>query len=217
MQKLFIPTILAVLCLLSACTMSESSSNTSKYSEIEQEALEAAQRFVRVEYASDAVFQNEGTIIEEADVPKRFKVLQRFESQERDGYNFVYRIWVQEFPTGWEFGNLAIEDAGGKSVLTRNGRMKHLEREYMYAQEKDSIDGIEYTIIKRNAPEYVRLYTAKRLSRDQVLSVYSHFKGKYNSIQFSTSLDPKDDDYMSIMYGTVYEYDTDKITKLEDY
>lgn len=63
----------------------------------------------------------------------------------------------------------------------------------------------------------VRVYTAKRLDRDDVLAVYNQLKNDYEIVQFSTSRNPDDDDYMAIQYGSVYEHDKDKITKLADY
>ncbi len=95
--------------------------------------------------------------------------------------------------------------------------MKELERQNMTRQESASAGSVEYTIIKRNAPNYVRVYTAKRLDRDDVLSVYNQLKNDYEIVQFSTSRNPEDDDYMAIQYGSVYEYDKDIITKLGDY
>ena len=225
MHKLLFSFTMATLCLLAACSpagSSRSSSETSalessEYSTIEEQALAAAQQFVRAQYASDAVFHQSGTIIEPTDVANRYKILQRVDSDSRDGYNFVYRIWVQKFPSGWEFGNLGIERAGGESVLTTNGRMKEVEQQNMTRPESVSVGSVDYTIIKRNAPNYVRVYTSKRLDRDDVLSVYNQLKSDYEIVQFSTSRNPDDDDYMAIQYGSVYEYDKDKITKLADY
>lgn len=225
MYKLFILSIMAALCLMAACSPSNSSSHgqdsssieSSDVSTIEEQALAAAQQFVHTEYASDAVFRQEGTIIEPTTVKDRFKVLQRFDSDSRDGYNFVYRIWVQKFPSGWEFGNLGIERADGTNVLTTNGRMKKIERQNMTQQESSTAGGVDYTIIKRNAPNYVRVYTAKRLTRNDVLTIYNQLKTDYEIVQFSTSRNPDDDDYMAIQFGSVYEYDKDKITKLADY
>ena len=179
--------------------------------------MEAAQKFVRMEFASDAIFQDEGTIVEPTDVAERYKVLQRFDSQQKDGYNFVYRIWVQKFPTGWEYGNLGIERAGGETVLTTTGRMKELEHLNMTKQDDASAGNVDYTIIKRNAPNYVKVYTANRLTRDDVLTIYDQLKDTYQIVQFTTSRNPDDDEYMAIQYGSVYEHDIDKITKLAEY
>lgn len=216
-MKIINSLILAVaMVLLAAC----SNSGTSKPSDLtgaEADAVEAAQGFIRIAFAPDAIFQSEGTIVEPTGVPERYKILQRFDSEVQDGYNFVYRIWVQKFPTGWEYGNLAIERAGGENVLNTNGRMKDVEQQNMTRQEAASAGDVDFTIIKRNAPNYVRVYTPDRLKRDDVLSVYNHLKNEYEIVQFSTSSNPDDDDYMAIQYGSVYEYDKDKITKLADY
>lgn len=225
MHKLFISLFWAILFLLAACSPSGSSENAlepssledSEYSTIEEQALTVAQQFVRSQYASDAVFQQSGTIIKETHVTNRYEILQRFDSDSRNGYNFVYRIWVQKFPSGWEFGSLDIERAGGETVLTANGRMKEIEQQNMTRQEAACAGSVDYTILKRNAPNYVRVYTAKRLDRDDVLAIHNQLKNDYEIVQFSTSRNPDDDDYMAIQYGTVFEYDKNKITKLADY
>lgn len=212
-QSLF---LLGLLSLLAACSTSGTSAS-SNLTQQQTDAMEAAQKFVRMEFASDAIFQDEGTIVEPTDVAERYKVLQRFDSQQKDGYNFVYRIWVQKFPTGWEYGNLGIERAGGETVLTTTGRMKELEHLNMTKQEDASAGNVDYTIIKRNAPNYVKVYTANRLTRDDVLTIYDQLKDTYQIVQFTTSRNPDDDEYMAIQYGSVYEHDIDKITKLAEY
>lgn len=212
-QSLF---LLGLLSLLAACSTSGTSAS-SNLTQQQTDAMEAAQKFVRMEFASDAIFQDEGTIVEPTDVAERYKVLQRFDSQQKDGYNFVYRIWVQKFPTGWEYGNLGIERAGGETVLTTTGRMKELEHLNMTKQDDASAGNVDYTIIKRNAPNYVKVYTANRLTRDDVLTIYDQLKDTYQIVQFTTSRNPDDDEYMAIQYGSVYEHDIDKITKLAEY
>lgn len=180
-------------------------------------ALTAAQGFIIDIFATDAKFDSDQAIVTETSVPGRYKVMQRFDSKAHDSFNMVYRIWVQKFDNGWEFGNLAIEDASGKRVLTTNGRMKDLEHKKMTRKEAGRVGNVDYTIVKRSAPNYVRVYTKKRLTRDQVLDVYNQLKAEYEIVQFSTSPNPDADDYMAIQYGTVYEYDKDKITKLSNY
>lgn len=211
--------ILASIMLMAACSNSGSTSSASSSgsSDTETEALIAAQGFIQQEFAADAEFNTNGTVLEPTEVTDRYKVLQRFDSEVKEGYNFVYRIWVQKFPSGWEYGNLAIENASGERVYTSNGRMKDLERAAMTRQEDSSADGVDYTIIKRNAPNYVRVYTPTRLNRDEVLTIYNQLKDEYEIVQYSTSSNPNDNDYMAIKYGSVYEYDKDKITKLAEY
>lgn len=216
-MKIINSLILAVAMVLLAACSNPGTSKSSDFTGAEADAVEAAQGFIRIAFAPDAIFQSEGTIVEPTGVPERYKILQRFDSEVQDGYNFVYRIWVQKFPTGWEYGNLAIERAGGENVLNTNGRMKDVEQQNMTRQEAASAGDVDFTIIKRNAPNYVRVYTPDRLKRDDVLSVYNQLKNEYEIVQFSTSSNPDDDDYMAIQYGSVYEYDKDKITKLADY
>jgi len=220
MNKLLSALMVAILLVSIGC----SNSSGGKYdnpsesdSDMEVAALAAAQRFVHSEYAADAVFDGSQVTIDQTSVENRYKIMQRFDSEQRDGYNFIYRIWVQKFSTGWEFGNLSIERAGGERVLTVNGRMKDMEQKEMTRTEESSADGVEYTIIKRNAPNYVRVYTPSRLERDDVLKVYNQLKDQYEQIQFSKSRNPEDDDYLAILDDMVFEYDIDKITSLSKY
>lgn len=215
MKKLL--SILAVAFIMTACSSSGSTTSVSELTEEQKEALVAAQEFVKSQFAYDAEFKDAGTLVLPTEVDGRYKVLQRFNSEFHDGFNYVYRIWVQKFPSGWEYGNLGIEDAGAQSVYNSNGRMKELEKEYMTLKEDKTAGSVNYTIIKRNAPNYVRVYTQTRLTRDDILSIYNELKNTYDIVQYSTSSNPDDDDYMAIQSGYVFEHDINKITKLADY
>ena len=184
--------------------------------DMEEAALAAAQSFVRAEYAPDAKFDPDQVTVKSTDVPNRFKIMQRFDSELNDGYNFVYRIWVQKFATEWEFGNLGIERAGGARVLTTNGRLKEMERNEITRTEEGEAGGVKYTIIKRNAPYYVRVYTPKRLNKRDAKNIHDQLKSQYEQVQFTKSENPDDEDYMAIMGKTLFEYDIDKISKISD-
>lgn len=216
-----------VLVVLSSCTYTESNqasdysggfeTNRAHETRIESEALSAAQRFIKKEYAYDADFHERETIIQATAVENRYKIMQRFDSKSRDEHNLVYRIWVQKFPSGWEFGNLGIERKGGTRLYTTNGRMKEMERKAATRTEDCVAGDVKYTIIKRNAPNYVIVYTESRLTRDKILRVFNQLKDDYESVRFSTSRNPENEDYLAIQSGLVFEYDIDKITKLENY
>lgn len=190
-------------------------SELSKYSESELNALDAAQDFVRFEFAHDATFISKGTIIEKTKVPGRYKILQQFESEYYGDGTFIYRIWVQDFDGDWQFGTLEIEH-NGKKIYEEKGLMKSYEQALMTKPENSKAGGIDFTIIKRNAPNYVRIYTKKRLKLAQALMVFRELKDTYDAVQFSTSLNPDDSDYMAIQNGYVFEFDIDKITPLSD-
>lgn len=203
-----------------SCTNSSSSSGTvsesERYANEQTEALYEAQKYIRLEFAADASFQGDASI-EETNVSHRYKIMQRFDSNEKDGYNFVYRIWVQKFPTGWEYGNLAIENASGNRLLTINGHMKEYEQREMNKVEQGTASGVDYEIIKRNAPNYVLVYTPSRLERDDILAVYNNLKAEYQSVKFTKNRNPDADDYLEIQSGMVFEFDIDKITSLSKY
>lgn len=184
----------------------------------DEEAIEAAKRFVTNEYANDAEFIDYDVKVNSTGVLHRYKILQRFSSESKGG-DFVYRIWVQKFRGGWEYGTLEIEGYknGIGRVHTSKGRMKEMEERENNKKEDHKAGSVEYTIILRKAPHVVRVYTPKRLKRDDVLAIYNDLKDKYQIVQYSQSENPKDDDYLSIDGTYVFEYDIDKITKIAEY
>lgn len=214
MNKIISTLFLATLLISAGCSSSTSKSSTdapSVYSsDIEEAALAAAQTFVRDLYASDAKFNNSQVSIEPTEVAGRYKIMQRFDSEQRDGYNFVYRIWLQKFPAGWEFGNLGIERAGGERVLTTNGRMKEMEQKDGVG-DKLSVAGIEFTIAEKK-PTVIRIYTDKKLSRGQLRSVIEQLMSEYESIQFATDAShERGDEYASWTSDMFFDYDADEI------
>lgn len=208
--------VVVMVGLLSACSSSSDNKKPNlPYDELN--ALEAAQAVVREKYASDAEFDNEKLKVEKTEVRNRFKVVQRFDSDIRDGRFFVYRIWVQKFGSEWEYGTLEIEDVSGNKVHFSKGEMKERELDEMLSPKTGSTGNVDYIIIKQNEPNYVRVYTPERLSRDEVLEIYNQLKNKYETIYYSKSTDPDDEEYMTILNGLVCEHDIDKVTKLADY
>ena len=205
------------MAIATGCTRQETASSwkedvdaLSKFSDAELEALDAAQDFIRSEFAFDAEFQSKGTIIEKTQVADRYKVLQRFDSEIKDGHNMVYRMWVQKFPSGWEYGNLGIEQAGGERVFTTNGRMKEME-------QKDGIGdvisagGVEF-IIAEKKPTVIRIYTDHKLSREQLRAAIVDLIDRYDSIQFATTANhERGDEYASWTADMFFDYDTDEI------
>lgn len=189
----------------------------SSYSEGQLDALHAAQVVIKKEFANDAAFEPEGTIIEETQVTNRYKILQKFKSDSKSSPYYIYRIWIQKFPSGWEFGNLQIEDYLSHNVYSSNGKMKAMEQAEMTRTTEGSAGGIDYKIIKRNAPNFALVYTPRRLKKSEILSIYNQLKGEYNQVQFTKSQNPKDDDYLAIDGTYVFEHDKNKVTKLSEY
>lgn len=207
-MKAFQTIILAsILGLLNAC----STSSTSPLTVEESDAVKAAQRIVQSEYAYDAVFQEAGLIVEPTEVENRYKILQRFDSEIKDGYNFVYRIWVQKFPTGWEFGNLGIERAGGERVLTTNGRMKEMEL-LEGVGNTITAGGITFNIAEQKGSNVIRVYTDAKLSRSELRAAISDLMGEYEQIQFATSAKhERGDEYAGWLNDMFFDYEKDEI------
>lgn len=202
---------------LSSKEAKDSKNNYYELSE-KRQALNAAQRVVKSEFSTNSTFHPDGTIIEETQVPGRYKILQEFECKPDYSNNLVYRIWVQNFEGTWEYGNLGIEERGtGRRLFSKNGNMKQREQENISKQETIRDSGIEHTIIKRNIPNYVVIYTPQRLSKSQLKELYNKYKDEYQIIQFTKSSNPDDDEYLAIQYGMVYDHDKNQVVKLSEW
>lgn len=176
-------------------------------------AISVAQSFIRKEFASNADFEEEGTIVEETSIPGRFKVLQRFEAEDHpSGWSkFTYRIWVQHFEDGtWEFGNLGVESITGERVFTTNGNMKEREQNDGVG-DKITAGGIEFTIAERN-PTAIRIYTDSKLSNDKMRKVVIELMDQYDTIQFATvAKHERGDEYASWTSSIFCNFDTNDV------
>lgn len=212
---------LSIFCFL-ACTGGSSSGNPEQLDSIDIEvdyaptksgAISAAQSFIRREFASNAEFESEGTIVEETGVPGRFKVLQKFTAEDHPSglSTFIYRIWVQRFDDGiWEFGNLGIESVTGERVLTTNGNMKEREQTEGVG-DKITAGGIEFTIAERK-PTAIRIYTKDKLSVDKMRNAIKDLMGTYENIQFSTDAKhERGDEYACWASGIFCNFDTNEV------
>lgn len=182
-------------------------------------AINAAQRFIREEFASNAEFIDEGTIVEETSVPGRYKVLQKFtaENHPSNWTKFIYRIWVQMFDDGtWEFGNLGIESTTGKSVLTTHGKMKEREQNDGVG-DTITVAGITFKIAEKK-PETIRIYTPKKLKRSQLRDVTKELMNQYSTIQFATDKrHERGDEYAGWTGNMFFDYDADEIIRKDNF
>lgn len=195
----------------------EFSTKFESYSSEKNQALDAAQSFVLREFP-DAKFFEDGTIIEETTVDGRYKILQSFESELGAYTKYVYRIWVQKFDGNWEYGNFGIEARySGAKILTKNGRMKELEKNKMYEQTSSSLEGIDYTIIKNNKPYNILIYTKSKLNKQQIKSLYNCFKNDYESVHYTINKNPDSPDYFCVQDDLVFDFDKDEIYKFADW
>lgn len=175
-------------------------------------AVYAAQRFIREKFASNAEFVDEGTIVEETSVPGRYKVLQKFtaENHSSNWSTFIYRIWVQKFEDGWEFGNLGVESVTGERVFTTNGNMKKREQNDGVGDNLTAA-GITFKIAEKN-PDAIRIYTPNKLGRAKLRAVTKELMNQYSTIQFATyTKHERGDEYASWTGGLFFDYDKDEI------
>lgn len=183
------------------------------------EVIIAAQKFVRAEFASNANFEDEGTIVEETAVPGRYKVLQKFSAEDHPSNwtHFVYRIWVQRFDDGsWEFGNLGVESITGENVLTTNGNMKKRERSNGVGS-KLTVAGIEFTVAEQS-PTAIRIYTKSKLSSKKMRDVVKELVDKYDVIQFATDAKhERGDEYATWSNGYFCNFVTNEVLSRDEF
>lgn len=174
-------------------------------------AVYAAQRFIREEFASNAEFVDEGTIVEETTVPGRYKVLQKFtaENHPSNWTTFIYRIWVQKFDDGWEFGNLGVESVSGESVFTTNGNMKEREQKDGVGDGL-TIAGISFKIAEKK-PDAIRIYTPNKLKRNQLRDVTKELMNQYSTIQFATDAKHERGDEYASWTGIFCDFDNNEV------
>lgn len=184
------------------------------YSNLDElSAIKAAQRFIRSEFALNAQFEDDGTIVKETEVPGRFKVLQKFsaENHPSNWSKFIYRIWVQRFEDGkWEFGNLAVESITGENVFTTNGKMKEREQNDGIG-DKLTAGGIVFSIAERK-PTAIRIYTKNKLTNDKMRNVVKELMNQYDTIQFATDAKhERGDEYASWTSGIFCNFDNNEV------
>lgn len=175
-------------------------------------AINAAQGFIRQTFASNAEFEDEGTIIEPTAVPGRFKVLQKFTAEDHPSNwtQFIYRIWVQKFEDGWEFGNLAVESVTGERVFTTNGNMKEREQNDGVG-DNISVAGVSFTIAEKKA-DAIRIYTPNKLKRSQLRDVTKELMNQYSTIQYATDAKhERGDEYATWASGYFCDMDKNEV------
>ncbi len=187
------------------------SGNSSSTSEIG--AIDAAQTFIKQEFASNAEFEDEGTIVDETSVSGRFKVLQKFSAEDHPSNwtKFIYRIYVQRFDDGtWEFGNMEVESITGERVFTTHGNMKEREQTDGVGDNL-TVAGINFKVAEKK-PDAIRIYTPKKLSRSQLRAVTKGLMNQYSTIQFATDAKhERGDEYASWTGGLFCDLETNEV------
>lgn len=199
--------------IISACGSGSKAKSTSNFSVAEQEAIEAAQKFITEEFATNAEFIDEGTIVEDTEVPYRYKILQQFTADDHPSNwsKFTYRIWIQKFDdNSWEFGNLAIESVTGEQVFTTNGFMKDREQSDGVGDELE-IAGITFRVAEKN-PDAISIYTPSKLSRTTLRNVIKELMDDYSTIQFATDAKhERGDEYATWANGYFCDMDKNEV------
>lgn len=185
----------------------------------ESEAVISAQRFIRENFAHNAEFEDEGTIVEETSVAGRYKVLQKFsaENHPSNWSKFVYRIFVQRFDDGtWEFGNLDIESITGGKVLTTSGNMKKREQTDGIGDNL-TVAGINFKIAEKK-PDAIRIYTTKKLTRSQLRDATKELMNQYSTILYATEAKhERGDEYASWTSGIFCDMDKNEVLSKEKF
>lgn len=186
------------------------------------EAIAYITGVIRNEYNPLSRFVNYPQKMEETEVSGRYKVEGQFLTKIL-GQDVVlyYSTYVQNFDNQWEYGTLLISNSPNPSLSNAikilKGHLKEKEQESINKKENGSLGGIDYTIIKRSAPNYIVIYTPNRLSKKEIIKFYKEFKDQYEILQFTINKNPDHDEYLSIQYGLVIDYEKDNVTNLKDY
>lgn len=170
-------------------------------------------------YDSSAKFDEKDQTIETTPVEGRFKITGSF--TRGDGPKEYYEIYVQKFDEQWEFGTLIISPDQNPNLsnasFVSTGKMKEMEQAQMNKQEEGTLGNIQYTIIKRNAPNYITIYTPKKLTPQEVKAVYNEFKDSYESILLTDKNDPDSNEYIRIDRQTVWDFTKGTTTNINNY
>ncbi len=176
----------------------------SDYDNSQSEQVSAAIQFIRANYPGELSFVGNKQIVRETSVKNRYVVSGAFliKSSWDKVEGRTFKIYVQKFSDGWEFGQLMIATEGEPSLSNNlkiyNGRMK----------EREKTDGVGYVIyaggIKFTIAEIkgtnVRIYSDKKLTKGQLLVAIKDLRKDYDGIQFNTAQKhERGDEYAYVM------------------
>lgn len=202
----------------SSDSINEFRENTIEDLDLVPDQLSFTETTIREVYDSSAQFEEKDQYIIETPVAGRFKINGVFTTKK--GKRKYYEIYVQKFDS-WEYGTLIISSNTSPSLtnasFVSNGKMKEAEQMMMNKKEDGKIGNINYTVIKRNAPNYVTIYTPKKLTPKEVKVVYDEFRNTYESILLTDDNDPDSYEYIRIDNETVWDFTKGSATKIKDY
>lgn len=192
--------------------------NTIENLDLVPDQLLFTEAMIRNVYDSSALFEEKDQKISETPVAGRFKITGVFITDK--GNREYYEIHVQKFDS-WEYGTLIISSNPNPSLtnasFVANGKMKEMEQRMMSKKEDGKIGNINYTIIKRNAPNYVTIYTPKRLTPREVKAVYDEFRNTYESILLTDENNPDSYEYIRIDKETIWDFTKGTATNIKNY
>lgn len=179
-----------------------------------------AQDIIKSEFNSDCDFDDIDIRGEETSVPNRFKVYQKFSA---DGQEYVYKIFIQykggdwSDINNWSYGTLTIENVATGEQKIISGSMKAEEAAASEEPVSITAGGIVLDIAERK-PTAIRLSMERKLTHAEMKAVVNDLKDQYSIIMFC--VDPKTqrgDEYAAYNNGSMFDYETDEIKKLDDF
>ena len=179
-----------------------------------------AQDIIKSEFNSDCDFDDIDIRGEETSVPNRFKVYQKFSA---DGQEYVYKIFIQykggdwSDINNWSYGTLTIENVATGEQKIFSGSMKAEEAAASVEPVSITAGGIVLDIAERK-PTAIRLSMERKLTHAEMKAVVNDLKEQYSNIMFCVN--PKTqrgDEYAAYTNGTMFDYDTNEINKLDDF
>lgn len=210
--------LIAILCciaILDSCVGSSSDEGANL-----NRAAIIAQDIIKSEFNSNCDFDDMDVRGEETDVADRFKVYQKFSV---DGQDYVYKIFIQykggdwSDKNNWTYGTLTIENVLTGEQKIFSGTMKAEDAAAAVAPASITAGGIVLDIAEQQ-PTAIRLSMERKLTHAEMKAVVMDLKDKYTNIMFC--VDPKTqrgDEYAAYTNGTMFDYDTNVIKKIEDF
>lgn len=210
--------LIAILCciaMLDSCVGSSSDEGANL-----NRAAIIAQDIIKSEFNPNCDFDDMDIRGEETFVENRFKVFQKFSA---DGQDYVYKIFIQynggdwSDKNNWSYGTLTIENVltGEQKIFT--GTMEAEEAAEAVAPASITAGDMVFDIAEQQ-PTAIRLSMERKLTHAEMKAVVLELKEKYSNIMFC--VEPKTqrgDEYAAYTNGTMFDYDSNEIKKIEDF
>ncbi|MBR4912946.1 MAG: hypothetical protein IKZ54_08935 [Bacteroidales bacterium] len=162
---------------------------------------------------------------EEMSDDNQFMVMEKFT---RDGKEYIYKIIIKYFGNdddwaetkNWDYSQLTIENVSTGKQSFYYGNLKDRERK-KDAGKTIQVDGVTFTLLEKNLPNYVSFSHKGTLKRNQIANALLKIKEQYDCQIIYLFRYPKSEageDYLCYQYGCVFDNEHNKAyNSLNDY